>query len=124
VVSNKGSDASFSRKSNSVAAPIGHRITMTGVSQNRTVITVKGTGFSALTVINLFTARGAGLVNLGGLKPDGTPRIPLTLINDTTFTFSRPSAATAGPGYVQALNPPFVPFSSSGNGPGGSFTIR
>ncbi len=123
VVSNQGSDAGFSRKSNAVAAPLGQQITVTAVSQSGTVITVNGTGFSVLTVINLFNAQAAGLVNLGGLQADGTPRIPLTLIDGTSFTFSRPSAATAGPGYVQALNPPFVPFSSSGNGSGGSFII-
>jgi len=123
VVINQGSDASFSRKSNAVAAPIGHRITVTAVSQSGTVVTVNGTGFSVLTVINLFNAQGAGVANLGGLKPNGTPRIPLELIDDTSFTFSLPDAATAGPAYVEALNPPFVPFSSSGNGPGGAFTI-
>ncbi len=124
VVSNKGSDAGFSHKSNAVAAPIGHRITVTAVSQSGPIVAVSGTGFSVLTVINLFNEHGGGIVNLGGLKPDGTPGIPLTLIDATKFTFALPGGATVGPGYVEALNPPFVPFSSSGNGSGGSFTIQ
>jgi hypothetical protein len=96
---------------------------VTAVNQSGAVVAVSGTGFSILTVINLFNGQAAGVVNLGGLKPDGTPRIPLTFIDNTQFSFTLPSAAIAGPGYVQALNPPFVPFSSSGNGAGGAFTI-
>ena len=52
---------------------------MTSVTQAGTTITVNGSGFSTLTVINFFNAQGGGVVNLGGLKPGGTPKIPLTL---------------------------------------------
>ena len=52
-------------------------------------------------------------MNLGGLKPDGKPKIPLVFINENQFTFTKPAGAVAGPSYVQALNPPFVPFTSS-----------
>ena len=45
-------------------------------------------------------------------------------MNETKFTFTKPAGAMAGPSYVQALNPPFVPFTSSGNGPGGAFTLK
>jgi hypothetical protein len=31
--------------------------------------------------------------------------------------------AVAGPAYVQAINPPYVPFSSSGNAQGGSLRL-
>jgi hypothetical protein len=124
VVSNKGSSGTFDKKSNAVSVPIGQQITVASVSQVASTITVKGTGFSTLTVINLFNKQGAVVVNLGGLKPDGAPRIPLTVVNSTRFTFARPAAAVSGPAYVQALNPPFVPFTSSGNAPGGSFTIK
>jgi hypothetical protein len=62
--------------------------------------------------------------NLGGLKPGGTPVIPLTFLTENKFTFTVPSGAVPGPAYVQALNPPFVPFSSSGNAPGGAFTLK
>ena len=54
----------------------------------------------------------------------GGPKIPLKLIDDKTFQFTKPSGSVAGPAYVQALNPPFVPFTSSGNDPGGAFTLK
>jgi hypothetical protein len=122
-VSNKGADGKYSRKSNAVSVPIGAKIAVTSVGQSGTTIAVNGAGFSALTVINFFNAQGGGVVNLGGLKPDGTPRIPLTLVNDTKMTFLRPAGAMPGPSYVQALNPPFTPFTSSGNGSGGVVTL-
>ena len=124
VVSNQGADGSFGRKSNAVAVPIGQRLTVTSVQQIGTTVTVDGSGFSTLTVINFFNEQAGVVVNLGGLKSDRTPRIPLALINQTEFTFSLPGAAVAGAGYIQAVSPPFVPFSSSGNGLGGSFTVR
>ncbi len=124
VISNAGSTGSFAKKSNAVSVPIGQQISVLSVVQTGTLITVNGTGFSTLTVINLFNVQGTRSVNLGGLKPDGAPKIPLTLISPSRFTFTRPSDAVPGPAYVQALNPPFVPFTSSGNDPGGAFTIK
>ena len=124
VVSNQGADGSFGRRSNAVSVPIGQRLTVTSVQQIGTTVTVDGSGFSTLTVINLFNQQAGVVVNLGGLNSDRTPRIPLALIDETKFTFSLPAAAVPGPGYVQAVNPPFVPFTSSGNGPGGSFTVK
>jgi sugar lactone lactonase YvrE len=124
VVNNKGSGGSYSQKSNAVSAAIGQRIAVTSVSQTGNIVTVNGTGFSVLTVINLFNSGGGAAVNLGGLKPDGTPWVPLTFVTDTKFTFTLPAATVPGSGYVQALNPPFVPFASSGTSPGGSFTVR
>ena len=124
VVSNQGADGSFGRKSNAVAVPIGQRLTVTSVQQIGTTVTVDGSGFSTLTVINFFNQQAGVVVNLGGLKSDRTPRIPPALINQTEFTFSLPGAAVAGAGYIQAVSPPFVPFSSSGNGLGGSFTVK
>ncbi len=85
---------------------------------------MEGTGFSTLTVINFFNAQGASAVNLGGLKSDGTARIPITLINSTRFSFAVPKGAIPGPAYVQALNPPFLAFTSSGNDPCGVFTLK
>ncbi len=64
------------------------------------------------------------MVNLGGLKPDGSPRIALALVNSTRFTFTVPAGVIAGPAFVQALNPPFVPFTSSGNDPCGAFALK
>lgn len=124
VISNAGSTGSFAKKSNAVSVPIGEQISVLSVVQTGTLITVNGNGFSTLTVINLFNVQGTRSVNLGGLKPDGAPKIPLTLISPNRFTFTRPADAVPGPAYVQALNPPFVPFTSSGNDPGGSFTIK
>jgi hypothetical protein len=63
------------------------------------------------------------VVNLGGIDSRGA-KIPLTIVSDTQFTFSVPAGAAPGPSYVQALNPPFLPFSSSGNDPGGAFTLK
>ncbi len=124
VVSNKGADARFSRKSNAVAAPIGDRISVSSVSQSGKTLTANGNGFSILTVINLFNMHGAVVVNLGGLKPGGAPVIPLTFISQNKFSFTLPTGAVPGPAYVQALNPPFVPFSSSGSAPGGNIVLH
>ena len=124
VVSNKGSNGLYSRKSNAVSVVIGNQIQVSAVSQNARQLTVFGAGFSPLTVINLFNVQGTHTVNLGGIGPGGIARIPLTLINSNQFTFTLPVAAMPGPAYVQALNPPFIMFSSSGNGPGGSITLH
>jgi hypothetical protein len=124
VVYNKGKDGTYSKKSNAVSAPIGQKISVTSVSQLGGTLTVNGTGFSTLTVINFFNTHSGGVVNLGGLTAAGKPKIPLTFINSNRFTFSKPLAAQPGASYVQALNPPFVPFTSSGNAPGGAFTLK
>jgi hypothetical protein len=125
VVSNAGAGKTYSKKSNAVSVPIGAKITVASVIQPTaaSVITVDGTGFSTRTVINFFNKQGVMVVNLGGLKPGGTPKIPLTFINETRFTFAKPALSVAGPAYVQALNPPFVPFTSS-MGPKGAFTLK
>jgi hypothetical protein len=124
-VSNKGTAVPFyAKQSNAVSVPIGAQISVKLVTQLGGIITVNGTGFSTLTVINLFNTQGGAAVNLGGLGAGGKPKIILTVASDTKFTFSRPGGAVAGPSYVQALNPPFVPFSSSGTAPGGAFPLK
>jgi hypothetical protein len=121
VVTNQGSG----KKSNAVSVPIGARIHVLKVSQVVSLITVDGTGFSTRTVINFFNTQPDDTVkNLGGLMPNGHPKIPLTFVNENLFTFMVPAGANPGASYVQALNPPFVPFSSSGNDPGGAFTLK
>ena len=124
VVSDATAAKTYIKKSNAVSVPIGARINVTSVTQAGTILTVNGNGFSTLTVINFFNAQGGGAVNLGGLGSGGKPKIPLTFVNDNRFTFTKPATAVPGPSYVQALNPPFVPFSSSGNAPGGGFTLH
>ncbi len=123
VISNKGGDGTYGGKSNAVSVPIGASITVISVVQSGARIQVMGTGFSSLTVINFFNTRPAGMVNLAGNKADGSPRIPLMLMSDRSFSFSIPAGAVPGPSYVQALNPPFVPFTSSGNAAGGVFVL-
>ena len=76
-----------------------------------------------MTVINLFNFQSHTVVNLGGLNPDGTPKIPISLANDHQFVFTLPGAIVAGPAFVQALNPPFIPFTSSGDDAGGAFMV-
>ncbi len=124
VISNKGAGGTYNMKSNALSVPIGEQISVTAVSQSGSAVMVFGTGFSTLTVINLFNVQSGGTVNLGGLTSGGTPQIPLTLVSPEEFTFTVPATAVPGPAYIQALNPPFVPFTSSGNAPGGAFTLK
>jgi len=124
VVINKGADGSYAKSSNAVSVPIGARITVASVEQSGGTIMVNGTGFSSVTVINFFNRQGSVVVNLGGLVDGEFPNIPLTLVNSTQFTFTKPAGSVAGPSYVQALNVPYLPFTSSGNAPGGEFTLR
>jgi hypothetical protein len=105
-----------------VSLSIGERIRLDSVQQVGPTITVNGAGFSSLTVISFFNAQGGGVVNLGGLV-NGHSLIPITLLSSHQFTFQVPSGAVSGPAYVQALNPPFIPFTSTGSAPGGAFTL-
>jgi hypothetical protein len=118
-VTNLGS----AKQSNSVAAIIGERIAISSVIQSGCDVTVTGTGFSSSTVINLFNSQPGGAVNLGGFGTDGNPKMPLTLTDSHSFTFVLPSNAMPGPAFVEVLNAPFVPFTDSGTGASGSFTI-
>ncbi len=94
------------------------------MTQSGSKLTVDGTGFSTLTVVNLFNTQGTKVVNLGGLGPGGKPKISLIFVNSTSFTFTKPAGAIPGASYVQALNPPFMPYTSSGSDPGGAFPLR
>jgi hypothetical protein len=115
--------ANGSLVSNAVSVPIGPRLTIDSVSQSGDLVTVTGTGFSQSSVINLFSRQGAGVANLGGLNPDGSAKIPLAVSDHTGFTFALPAGASDGPAFIQVLNPPFIPYSSSGTDPDGAFTI-
>src|SRR5258706_3690874 len=112
--------------SNIVSAPLGALIDIDTVAVQGRSVTVTGAGFSTLTVLNLFaTQQGTGQVNnFGGLLPGGQPRIALTSVTATSLSFQLPAEAAAGVAFVEALNPPFIPFTSSrGRPPGGAFTI-
>lgn len=108
--------------SNAVSAVIGARPTIAAVSVAGSTVTVMGTGFCNLSVVNLFNLQGAAVVNLDGLN-GSTPKIPLALANDTQSTFALPAGAVAGPSFVELLNPPCIPSTSSGDDPDGAFTI-
>jgi YVTN family beta-propeller protein len=109
--------------SNAVSVPIGSLVTISHISLSGNVVTVTGTGFCTLTVINLFAQTASGVQNLGGLNGSGSSNIPLTIDSETQFHFTRPAAALAGPAYVMAINPPFIAYSSSGVGPSGGFLL-
>jgi hypothetical protein len=109
--------------SNAVSVVIGATLSISAVSQNGTVVTVTGTGFAPVSVINLFNQQGQAVVNLGGLDANGSPRIPLTVPSSTELSFTVPAAAVSGPAYVQVLNPPYVGYTSSDGDPDGAFTL-
>jgi len=129
VISNRGAAGDYAIKSNAVSVPIGASVTVTSIKQTGCTVTIDGTGFAMtgtglpdLTVINLFNRQASGAVNLGGIS-GGAAKIPLRVATSTEFTFSLGGTGfVPGPSYVQVLNPPFLPFTSSGNGPGGAFT--
>jgi len=104
--------------SNAVSVPIGALVTISGVTQVGSTVTVRGTGFSVMSVINFYNGSG----NLGGLSGTG-PNIPLTVDSDHQFHFTVPANAVTGPAFVEVLNPPFIPFSSSGTDPAGGFWL-
>jgi hypothetical protein len=123
-VSNKGSVGLYAKASAAVSAPLGVRITLLKVTQAARTISVTGGGFAKATVINFFNTQRSAVVNLGGLKADGSPRIALTFIDSTRFSFTVPASAVPGRSYVQAINPPFVSFASSDNAPAGAFILK
>ena len=124
VVSNAGPAKAYTEKSAAVSVPIGARIIVNSVTQSGNTLTVNGAGFSTATVINFFAKTSTGVANLGGFGPTGTQKIPLTMINSSRFMFTKPVAALPGEAFVQALNPPFVPFTSSGTDPCGAFPLH
>jgi hypothetical protein len=113
-------------QSNSVSAVMGAQPTITAVnvdSPTPGMVQVIGAGFSCLSVINLFNLQGASVVNLGGLTGGGERVIPLQFVSASELRFARPAGAVAGPAFVEVLNPPYIPFSSSGNDPDGAFSF-
>lgn len=107
-----------------VSVPVGAEIAIESVTQNGPAVVVHGAGFSSFTVINLFNVQAGAVVNLGGLNPDGSAKIPLSENSDTLISFKLPAGIVAGPAFVQLLNPPFIAFTSSGNSPAGAFVAH
>src|SRR5262249_36864708 len=87
-------------RSNAVSVPIGARLSITSIAQSGSTVTVNGTGFCTLSVINLFN----GSTNLGGYA-GGRARIPLNVISPNRFTFTVPAGAVSGVSYLQVINP-------------------
>ncbi len=104
--------------SNAVSVPLGAVLSITSISQAGSTLTVNGSGFSARSVINFFTP-GANHCGMAA----GTAVCPLTLVSDQQFTVQRPVGAGAGRAFIEVLNPPFIPFSSTGTDPDGAFTL-
>ena len=109
--------------SNAVSIPIGATVSISSIVQNGRTVTINGTGFSTLSVINLFNTQGSFVINLGGYWPtNGKPQVPLTFVSSTQLRFTAPLSAMSGSTYVTVINPPYIPFSSS-NGPAGGFML-
>lgn len=104
--------------------PLEARMIVTDEVQTGTTLTLDGAGFPTLTVINLFNAHGTTVVNLGGLNSKGMPWIPINLINSTKFSITLPAGAVPGAAFIEALNQPFLAFTSSGSDPCGAFTLK
>jgi hypothetical protein len=67
----------------------------------------------------------AGAARARAQGEERVERLPVgDFIGDTELRFLIPASAEAGPAFVEVLNPPFIPFSSSGNDPDGAFTFR
>jgi hypothetical protein len=129
VIYNAGAKGDYAIKSNAVSVPIGTLVTVSDIKQDGCTVTMTGTGFAVngpglpnLTVINLFNKRGSGTVNLGGLNKSGAPNIALDVSSSTQFSFTVPGSIVPGPAYLEVINPPFVPFTTSGDSPAGAFT--
>src|SRR5215468_4684062 len=106
--------------SNAVSIPIGAKVSVSSIVQNGRTVTINGTGFSTLSVINLFNTQGSFVINLGGYWPtNGKPEVPLTFVSSTQLRFTAPLSAMSGATYVTVINPPYIPFSSSTGDPGG-----
>lgn len=45
------------------------------------------------------------------------------MVDSHQLTFTRPAGLQAGGAYVQAINPPFIPYTSSGSGAGGALAL-
>ena len=113
-------DTTTGRASNIVSAPLGEPVDVSSVAISGTGVAVTGTGFNRTTVVNLFARDAAGaLVNFGGSDAAGHPRIAVAVIDSHTLAFDLPVGTRSGACFVEALNPPFIEFTSSQSRPPG-----
>ena len=123
---NKGAGGTFSKSSNAVSVPIGQAITVTvRSSQTGSMITVDWNRLLNPDRHQLLqpARRRSRSIWAGLTATHAEDSADLDQLDDVHVQQAR-RAAVAGPSYVQALNPPFVPFTSSGSGPGGAFTLK
>ncbi len=128
-VRNKGKGGAYSEISNQVWVSLGAPLRVWHVYQSGALVTVEGSGFEANTRINFYNSKSpfyqaSPPLNLGGVDAAGKPKIPITIDSDSQFTFKVPASAAPGEWYVEALNPPFLAFSSSYTDPGGAFVLH
>ena len=105
-------------KSNAVSVPVGAALSITSIIQVGTTITVNGTGFSSLSVVNFFN----GGTNRCGMAA-GVPRCPITLVSAQQFRIQKPATSVAGDAYIKVLHPPFILFTTTGTDSDGGFTL-
>src|SRR5215469_6773753 len=106
-----------------IAGKASRAVKVTGVKQDSETIIVMGNGFTQRTVINFFCTQKGVYVNMGGLNPDGTAKIPLTIVDSGELRFRVPAEAEPGRAYVEVLNPPYLAFQTSKNDPSGAFNL-
>jgi hypothetical protein len=101
-----------------VYVPIGDPPTITQVAQSGNTVTVTGTGFANGAAVNLFahTASGA-VVNFG-------PGTVVTVVSQVELSFAKPANAVPGMAFVQVINPPYIPYTATGNDPHGGFMMQ
>jgi hypothetical protein len=75
------------------------------------------------TIISFFNAKSGGVLHVGGLVNGTQSLIPFALVSSQQLSFQIPAGAVSGPAYIQLLNPPFIPFTSTGNTPNGAINI-
>ena len=122
IVSN-ASGGTYSAKSNAVSVPLGTRITVTKEIQSGDLLTVEGTGF--LSDGNQLLQRAGGRDGQFGRterRRQATDTAHCDQFDQVQLHDS--NGAIAGPAFIQALNPPFLAFTSSGNDPCGVFTLK
>jgi len=96
---------------------------VTAVAVRDGQIIVEGRDVSPGVVVNVFQQQDAAAVNLGGVTPDGQPRILVTHSSPGTLTFPVPPGLRAGAFYVQLVNPPFRPETTSRDEPAARATL-